>query len=100
MFKSHRLRRTAVYVVILALFAYPVAAAPSAQRTPGPAPESGIQSWLRQVQRFVERHLEVGFSVPAGTKSVGTGPWLQPKLDPEDNPCPGCSIVPPPSGSR
>jgi hypothetical protein len=95
MFRSNHLRVTAAYVVIVALFAYPVAAAPMAKRTAGPAPESGTQSWLRQVQQFVERHLEVGFFVTVGTKSLGTDPWLQPKREPDDPPCPSCSLIPP-----
>ncbi len=41
MFSSNHLRVTAASVVIVALFAYPVAAAPTAQSTAGPAPEPG-----------------------------------------------------------
>jgi hypothetical protein len=41
MLRSSHLRVTAACVVIVALFAYPVAAAPMAKSTTGPAPEPG-----------------------------------------------------------
>lgn len=97
MFKSAHLKIAATCVVIVTLLAGSAAAAPAAQRKTGPAPET--RSWLMQVQQLVERHVEVGFFLTGGAKNLGPGTWLQPKLDPGDNPCPSCSIIPP-GGSR
>jgi hypothetical protein len=86
MLKSTHLKIAATCVVIVALSAGSAAAAPVAQRKTGSVPDSGTQSWLMQVWQFVERHLEVRFFVRGGAKSVGTDPWLQPRLDPGEIP--------------
>jgi hypothetical protein len=95
MFKFTFPRIAAACVVIVTLFAGSAAAAPVVQRKAGPATERGTQSRLMQAQQFIERHLEIGFFVTGGQKSAGTKPWLQPKLDPGETPCPPCNLGPP-----